>query len=130
MAVTNLLRRMTRLDKFLAVGLTLLVLLSSWLLFGRQPGARLLVDSEGQTVFSAPLSDARQFTIDGPLGATRLQVANGGVRVLSSPCPQKICIGLGEARRAGDLLACVPNRIVVRIVGPAADETGYDLLSR
>jgi len=90
----------------------------------------VVVSSGDRVVFVAPLNQKRQVAIAGPLGMTRLQIANGGVRVLSSPCPKKICIGMGEARNSGDLLACVPNRLVIRVEGGVQKKGGYDLLSR
>lgn len=129
MALGDLLQRLTRFDRYLIICLALLVGVSFLFPFGRQAGAWLIVEAENRTVFRAPLDTARQFEVEGPLGMTRMEINNGAVRVLSSPCPQKICIGLGEVRRAGGLLACVPNRIVVRIEGDAEGAT-YDLLSR
>ena len=129
MALADLLKRLTRFDRYLVLLLALLVGVSFVLPFGRRAGAKIVVDAENKTVFTAPLDQDRRFEIEGPLGTTQLEISDEAVRVLSSPCPQKICIGLGEARRTGDLLACVPNRIVVRVEGE--DEgTGYDLLSR
>jgi hypothetical protein len=37
---------------------------------------------------------------------------------------------MGEATHGGDLLACVPNDLLVRIDGATLRDPGYDLLSR
>lgn len=129
MALNAVLQRLTRFDRYLVLTLVLLIGGSFVLPFGRQPGSTLIIEADNRTVFTAPLTETRSFTIEGPLGETRMEIRDGGVRVISSPCPQKICIGLGEARRAGDLLACVPNRIVARIKGEK-EGAAYDLLSR
>lgn len=126
---TVVLQRLTLFDRYLVLALALLVGVSFLLPFGKKPGARIVVDADNRTVYTAPLDKNRKFEIVGPLGKTQLEIDNGSVRVLSSPCPQKICIGLGEARRVGDLLACVPNRVVVRVEGEA-EGAAYDLLSR
>ena len=129
MALDGVLQRLTRFDRYLVLFLALLVGASFMLPFGRRPGSRVVVEADNRTVFTAPLDENRRFAVEGPLGSTQMAIENGAVRVINSPCPQKICIGLGAARRTGDLLACVPNRIVVRIEG---DQEGaeYDLLSR
>jgi hypothetical protein len=129
MAVAELLQRLTRFDRFLVLVLALLVAGSFLFLLGRHPGSRVIIETENRIVYTAPLEEQRLFDVEGPLGVTRMQIENGAVRVLSSPCPQKICIGLGAARNSGDLLACVPNRILVRIEG-ARKGAAYDLLSR
>ncbi|HKJ04205.1 MAG TPA: NusG domain II-containing protein [Geopsychrobacteraceae bacterium] len=129
MALADLWKRLTPFDRYLVLVLVLLVGASFLLPFSRRSGAEVIVDVQDRTVFTAPLDQARRFDIEGPLGMTQVEIDNGAVRMLSSPCPQKICIGLGKARRTGDLLACVPNRIVVRIEGDN-EEAEYDLLSR
>lgn len=129
MAIGAILQRLTRFDRLLVLALVLLIGFSFPLALGRRPGSRVIIEADNRTVFTAPLSGVRQFDIPGPLGVTRMEIDNGAVRVLSSPCPQKICIGLGAARHAGDLLACVPNRILVRIEGER-EGADYDLLSR
>ena len=93
-------------------------------------GTRVVVTSGGQTSFTAPLNQPRTVDLDGPLGQTHLVIDNQGARITGSPCPRKICIAMGTAKQTGDLLACVPNRILVRIDSPVCEEAPYDLLSR
>jgi len=124
------LQRLTPFDRKLVLLLTLTVLVTFLLPLGQGKGERVVVSSGEQILFVAPLDQERRVEIPGPLGTTRLQIARGGVRVLSSPCPKKICIGMGEARHSGDLLAYVPNRVVVRIEGGTEKKKSYDLLSR
>ena len=93
-------------------------------------GNRVVVTSDGDLCFTAPLDQPHSVNLDGPLGQTRLVISDKGARITSSPCPRKICISMGSARNTGDLLACVPNRILVRIDSPASKEVPYDLLSR
>ena len=93
-------------------------------------GTHVVVTSGEQTCFIAPLDQPRSVDLDGPLGQTHLVIDAQGARITSSPCPRKICISMGSARQTGDLLACVPNRILVRIDSPTGEEAPYDLLSR
>lgn len=98
---------------------------------GREPGRTVVAEVDGKVVFTAPLDSARRVDLTGPLGKTELQIAAGEARILASPCPNKICIGMGAVSRSGELLACVPNRLLVRIEGGnASAERSYDLLSR
>jgi hypothetical protein len=93
-------------------------------------GTRVVVTCGDQTCFVADLDQAHSIDLDGPLGTTHLVIDEKGAYVTASPCPRKVCIAMGTARRSGDLLACVPNRIMVRIEGPASEDEPYDLLSR
>ena len=96
----------------------------------RAEGSRVLVTCGDALCFTAPLDQPRTLAIDGPLGQTRLVIDEQGVRISESPCPRKICVSMGVAKHTADLLACVPNRILVHIDGSSAKEVSYDLLSR
>ncbi len=93
-------------------------------------GTRVVVTSGEQVLFTAPVDQPHSLSLDGPLGPTRLVIDDQGVHITDSPCPRKTCISMGPARHSGDLLACVPNRILVRIDSPADAKAPYDLLSR
>lgn len=125
-----LFKRLTPFDRKLLLFLTILVLFSFLLLLRQGVGRKVLVEVAGRTVFVADLAQDQQVELTGPLGTTVLRIAAGSVAVLSSPCPQKVCIAMGPISRSGDLLACVPNRLVIRIAGDSSkDERGYDVLS-
>lgn len=55
--------------------------------------------------------------VNGPLGETEVEVAEDKVRINSSPCPDKNCINQGWIEKPGQVLVCLPNRVVVKIEG-------------
>ena len=120
---------LTPFDRKLLIVVAVLVALSFSLLFRQSAGARVVVSSDDQIVFVAPLDKDRRVELNGPLGITVLQIENGAARIISSPCTQKICIGMGEARHTGDLIACVPNQLVISIEGDSDGEE-YDFIRR
>lgn len=93
-------------------------------------GTRVVVTCGGRTCFVADLDQAHSIDLDGPLGKTHLVIDEQGAYVTDSPCPRKVCVSMGPGKLSGDVLACVPNRIMVRIEGPADENAPYDLLSR
>jgi hypothetical protein len=70
--------------------------------------------SQGATV-SLNLHQAQIITITGPLGDSLLQVEEGRVRFIASPCPGKQCIRSGWQQQRGDFAACLPNRVSVHL---------------
>ncbi len=124
------LKLLTPFDRKLLYIVTVLVALSFTLLLYRTDGARVVVSANDKIVFVAPLNQDRQVELDGPLGTTVLRIEHGGVRIISSPCPRKVCISMGKASQAGDLIACVPNQLVVRIEGANDGESEYDFIRR
>lgn len=86
-------------------------------------GSMLTVTSIGETqnrvVAQVVLSptERRTIQVEGPLGVTVVEVEGARAHVVSSPCPDKICIRMGWLERAGDYSACLPNRVLLEVGG-------------
>jgi hypothetical protein len=93
----------------------------------RQPGAMASVEIDGRRIALLDLSKNRVITIRGNTGNMDIQVQDHKVRVSSSGCPQKICVQAGYRYKAGDVIVCVPNKIVVRII--SRDEKNLDIIT-
>ena len=109
---------LTRADKILAlvVGLSAIGLV----LYGRytaEAGGVLIVELAGATPAAHALSNYEVLPVVGPLGVSEIEIGPKGARVISAPCVHKICMRQGWMQRAGDVTACVPNGLVLRIAG-------------
>lgn len=69
-----------------------------------------------------PLDSDRTVAVPGPLGDTVVAIRQGQVRVLSSPCTEKICVKSGAIARPGQWIACLPNGVIVDIQGGAREK--------
>jgi hypothetical protein len=78
--------------------------------------AGLIVESASER-YVFPLDETTVHRIQGPLGDTVIQVANGEASIIESPCRDKICISAGKLRQDGDWSACLPNSVLIRISG-------------
>ena len=125
-----LLRRMTLADCLVVVVLLLTALAGIGLVAAQPPGQQGGASDGERVLFVAPLDQPRQVELDGPLGNTRLVIDQQEARIVSSPCALKVCMGMGPARRPGDVLVCLPNRILVQVTGETGEAAPYDLLSR
>lgn len=76
-------------------------------------GDSIKIEVNGKVYGVYPLSVNRVFDVEGPLGKTVIEVKDRRVRVVSSPCPNKLCIHQGFVR-AGSII-CLPNRVVITI---------------
>lgn len=47
------------------------------------------------------------------VGDCEILLEKDGVTFLSSSCPDKLCINRGRLEKAGDTMACVPERVTV-----------------
>lgn len=77
----------------------------------------LLVRSDGAIVERVDLAEDRQFSVIGPLGATRIAIQDQRARIVSDPGRQQICVRQGWLERAGDVALCLPNRVSIELVG-------------
>ncbi len=66
-----------------------------------------------------PLTSDGALVLEGPVGETHVHVANGEVFISQSDCADELCVAMGHISGASDWIACLPNRVFVRIV--AAD---------
>ncbi|PLX94340.1 MAG: hypothetical protein C0621_05560 [Desulfuromonas sp.] len=128
MAVSALWRRMTLGDRLLLFVLLALILITLPVTRSQGKGARLLVEQDGAVLYAAPLTASGRWRFQGPLGESEIEVAHGGARIVSSPCPHKLCIALGRIAHPGELIACVPNHLLLRIEGESA--SSHDLITR
>jgi hypothetical protein len=82
----------------------------------RSDKKEVVIENEKGLVEKIPLDKNYQnILVDGPLGKTGLKIENGIVRVHSSSCKNGICKH-SIAGSAGNIIACAPNKILVRVV--------------
>ena len=55
---------------------------------------------------------------------TEVEIIDGKARIVKSPCSKKLCIKSGYIQYADRFAACLPNRVVVRVIG--APHRGID----
>jgi hypothetical protein len=79
-----------------------------------------------QVVEQVALDTDRELTVQGAIGVSHLTVHDGRIRFTESPCPGRYCIHAGWLSHTGQVAACLPNGIVVEILG---DEREYDAIN-
>jgi hypothetical protein len=130
-SLKRLLSRMTLLDGIIIAGLLAGIGFSFVHLGQQQPGSRVVVEQDGRVLFSGTLDQDREIPFHGPIGETVLVIHKGVAFILRSDCRDKVCMRMGEISRVGQWIACVPNRLLIRIAGdPKRKEQDYDILSR
>lgn len=118
---------MSRTDTVITILAALLVAALYWLLWQRGPaGSEASIWVAGQETMRVPLSVDRRLEVEGAVGRSVIEIADGAVRVLDSPGPRKICVRMGWLREAGDSAICLPNQVVVRIEG---DQPRFDAMN-
>jgi hypothetical protein len=93
-------------------------------------GDTVQIEVNGTLYATMPLHSEQTLSVPGPLGKTEVIIKEGKVFVSASPCRNKICVRTGEISYSGQLIACVPNKVVIRVIGKADPDLPYDAITR
>ena len=63
-----------------------------------------------------------------PNGEMKIEVKESKVRVAWSDCPKQLCVKTGWIKTTGEVIACVPNKILIEI--EATDSPALDAVVR
>jgi hypothetical protein len=118
-----------RVLDYVALSLSLLVVgaFSLFAYAGRNRAGDVVIEASG-TQWIYPLDVNRREPITGPLGETIVVIEGGKAYVEDSPCPDKVCVHMPAITKPGQWIACLPNRVFVRVRGTDAqkvDDVSY-----
>ncbi len=119
----------TRADKILIISLIAISAVSYpavKYLSGR--GSFLEIEAQGETVTVVRMDQDRDVTVQGRLGTTIIRIDENGARFIGSPCTDKKCVKSAPIEDAGEIAVCVPNRVMIRVLGENRVKT--DFISR
>ena len=106
------------------IGILLLTALILFLLFKdkqrNEPDAVAVVTVDGTEIARYPLSQDGTFVLNE--GSNTLVIENGEAWVSEANCPDKLCMGFGKISKNGEIIVCLPNRLIVMIEGGEASE--------
>lgn len=118
---------LTLADKILIAILATLTLFSYSIGSSGKQGTEVKIEVEGKTVGIYPLKKDGVHKISGALGESVVSIKDEKVSFASSPCKNKVCIHQGSIGKSGQMAACLPNKVVARVVGGNGD---YDAITR
>jgi len=68
------------------------------------------------------------FNAEGELGISEIIINAEGIHFSSSPCTTQFCVANGHRSESGDIIACVPNRILATIKGSHVNGSHFDAI--
>lgn len=83
------------------------------------------ISVDGKLVKTIPLDDtskSEEFTVETDLGVNIIKVANGMVAIVEANCPDELCVKDGAISNPGEMVVCLPHKVVVEIKGYSKDE--------
>ena len=107
----------------IAILISICIIIFSLALTHQKQSTKLLVFiSSGDKEWIFPVKTNKTIEIPGPIGNTIIEISNKGVKIKDSPCPNKLCIKEGIIKNQGQYIACLPNKIIVKIQGSEEGE--------
>ncbi len=121
---------MKKLDYLLIVTYVILAMGIFWFFF-HQPVVKgsyveIYLDNELWGTYELPKNGYRDITVKGD-GINIVRISPEGVCVIDSDCKQKLCVHQGWIKNSNGVIACLPNGLLVQIVG--SDSDSLDIVS-
>ena len=101
----------------LALILAVCVAVSVWVLLPGETAETVEIWSDGEFLYSLPLSVDTQLRIDSKQGSNTITIADGKIAVTQADCPDHYCMDRGYCN-GGAQIVCLPNRLVIKFVAP------------
>lgn len=95
--------------------------------FNRKEGSLAVVSVDGADTQTYALSEERSVEIKSGEGSLTLEISGGEAFVSEADCPDKLCVRQHPVSHRGETIACLPNRILIRIEGGSS--SGYDAIA-
>ena len=86
--------------------------------WGGSPVATAVIAVDGATRREIPLTthEGREtFTVDTPNGTNEITVDGRTIAVTDADCHDKICVKSGAMERKGEVIACLPHKLLIEI---------------
>jgi hypothetical protein len=103
-------------DILLAV---LLLVIGYWLFGGFNPadttGSTALIQLDNSIEYEVDLKKDRIIELDEFTPPVQVQVQNNAIRITKNDCAQKVCIKMGAISEPGQMIVCVPKKILIFI---------------
>lgn len=101
----------TVVDIIIALTIVVIIAVSAWLIF-RTPPTAVVISAPG---YSNSFAIDTDVTVE--LDCITVVIKNGEVWATDADCPDKTCERTGKISRPGQSIVCLPNGVVVSIVG-------------
>ena len=121
-------KRKTRNDLILIAGVTIVALAAfAALKLTQKTGAYAVVYQNGTETSRYSLSQDITVRIGDDETYNVLVIKDGEAQITEASCPNHLCIRQGKISADGEMIICVPNKVVVEIEG--GNKTSVDAVS-
>lgn len=115
---------MKKADKYIVIGIFILLLISSLWVFiyknsGDIKGSQAVISKNGDIIETIDLSlvkEPYEFTIKSKNnGYNTIYVEKDKIKFIEANCPDKLCVKTGLLTNTSDIAVCLPHGIIIEI---------------
>lgn len=78
-------------------------------------GYAVSIQVEGSEITELPIDEDTVYTVSNQYGTNKIMVSSGQVSVDYADCPDRICVEHSSISKKGDVIICLPHKLVVEI---------------
>lgn len=91
--------------------------------FTGKEGTFVQVSVDGEVIGCYPLTEEQTIAIQGYAGFENiLVIKDGKADIIEAACPDQVCVRQKSISHVGESLICLPNRVVVEVIGTGENE--------
>lgn len=100
------------------IALLVYILFGTFVFVGSAETVEIFVDGNEYAVYNlAEISGTKTVEIESENGKNTLEITKRGAKMTEASCPDRLDVKSGEITKAGQMIVCSPNRVIVKIAG-------------
>ncbi len=119
---------MTKGDKYLIIFIIVISIIS--LIYVNKKSTNydekyIVIEVDGKEykkILFGPKVTGKQIPIQTEFGYNLIEIGEGKVRVIEADCPDKLDVKQGYISKPGEVIVCLPNRLLIEIKGQSKDK--------
>lgn len=113
-------------DIFLFIILTVFgIAVSFWSISSGTSGDKVTITVDGNIYGTYDLMKDREIKIVRDEHINNIIIKDGKVSMSFSSCKNQVCVHTGSISRTNDIIACLPNKVIVKVI--STDKSGGDV---
>ena len=78
-------------------------------------GKTAVISYDGEDIISLKLSEDTVYRFEGSNGYNVIEIKDGRLSITEADCPDKICVKHKDIKNEGEVIICLPHKLVVEI---------------
>ena len=79
---------------------------------------RAVITQDGKVLYDIPLTGHQgidEIRIEDERGENTIRIEDETVAVVDADCPDLVCVKTGKAAKKGDVIACLPHKLLIEV---------------